>query len=79
MNFILVRVCVYEILDLLGISLVSGKTNFLVSEVGEWLLGSSTFFLFSGCGRAWEFLMLLVMGEMWWGGIMRTLYFGGAT
>lgn len=41
-----VCVSLCEILDLPEISLVSDKTNFLVSEVGEWLLGSSTFFLF---------------------------------
>ena len=62
---ICVCVCVYEISDLPGISLVSDKTNFLVSELGESLLGFSTFFLFSGCGTVWKFLMLLNIGETW--------------
>lgn len=42
-----VCVCMCGILDLPGISSVSANSNFLVSEVGECLLGSIIFFLFS--------------------------------
>lgn len=73
-----VYVCMhaYVILDFPGISLLSAKTNSVASEVGEYLLGSIIIFLFSGCGRVWEFLMLPNMGETW-GSNKKTMILGG--
>lgn len=72
--YVYVYVCVWNS-RLAWDFLSSANTNFLVSEVEECLLGS-IIFLFSDCGRVWEFLMLLNMGETW-GNTMRTMLFKG--